>query len=189
MTEATGGDATAGNLVFIDPSSGIGIRPFEPDDRAAVVALLRELPDVDDDAAAALLDAVLDTPKAAVLVALPQREGRSEPVGVSVIRREGLANDLALVVVRPDRRRRGIGRMLLQDALRRSGKRPLTAQTPDATLPFFRACGFKLVGRRVGPTGEVRFRVGWHAPGARFKGGTSSALTGQPARLDDRQPG
>jgi GNAT superfamily N-acetyltransferase len=88
-----------------------------------------------------------------------------------------MANDLALIVVAPERRMRGIGRSLLQDALRRSGKRPLAAQTPEVVLPFFRACGFKLVGRRAQPSGEVWFRVGWHAPGAHFKGGTTNALT------------
>lgn len=178
------GDATGeGGLVFIDPPSGIEIRPFTPADRAAVLVLLREQPGVDsDNAAGALIDSIVGTPKAALLVALQHRE----PVGVHALRRDGLANDLALVVVRPDRRRGGIGRILLQDALRRSGKRPLTAQTPEATLGFFRACGFKMVGRRVQPSGEVRFRVGWHAPGARFKGGTSSALTSLPVRPDDR---
>lgn len=101
------------------------------------------------------------------------------------LRRDGLANDLAVIAVRPDRQGRGIGKLLLQDALRRSGKRPLAAQTPEATLGFFKACGFKLVGRRIQPSGEVHFRVGWHAPGAHFKGGTSSALTGKPVRLVD----
>jgi GNAT superfamily N-acetyltransferase len=118
-------------------------------------------------------------PKAAILVAFEQRDEHRELVGVYALRRDGLANNLAAIAVRPDRQRRGIGRLLLQDALRRSGKRPLAAQTPEATLGFFKACGFKLVGRRVQPSGAVHFRVGWHAPGAHFKGGTSSALTGR----------
>ncbi|MGB3329397.1 MAG: hypothetical protein WBA46_10615, partial [Thermomicrobiales bacterium] len=69
---------------------------------------------------------------------------------------------------------------MLTDALRRSGKRPLTAETDEDGLPFYKACGFKLVGRRVHPSGTVRYRIGWHAPGVRFKGGSTGALTGQP---------
>lgn len=171
-----------GGLIFIDPASDFEIRAITPADHEGALALLRQLPDVDgDEAALALILSILETPKAAILVAFQHRE----LVAVYGLRRDGLANDLAVIAVRPDRQRRGIGKLLLQDALRRSGKRPLAAQTPEATLGFFKACGFKLVGRRVQPSGEVHFRVGWHAPGAHFKGGTSSALTGKPVRLVD----
>jgi len=176
-----GGEA---GLIFIDPASDFEIRALTPADHAGAAALLRQLPDVNsgadsDEAAMTLIRSILDTPKAAILVAFQQRDEHRELVGVYALRRDGLANDLATIAVRPDRQRRGIGRLLLQDALRRSGKRPLTAETPEATLGFFKACGFKLVGRRVQPSGAVHFRVGWHAPGAHFKGGTSSALTGR----------
>lgn len=171
-----------GGLIFIDPASDFEIRAITPADHEGALALLRQLPDVDgDEAALALILSILETPKAAILVAFQHRE----LVAVYGFRRDGLANDLAVIAVRPDRQRRGIGKLLLQDALRRSGKRPLAAQTPEATLGFFKACGFKLVGRRIQPSGEVHFRVGWHAPGAHFKGGTSSALTGKPVRLVD----
>jgi ribosomal protein S18 acetylase RimI-like enzyme len=170
-------------LVFIDPSSDFEIRAITPADHDTAAALLRQLPDIDtDEAARALIRSILETPKAAMLVAFQHRER----VAVYALRRDGLANDLAVIAVRPDKQRRGIGRLLLQDALRRSGKRPLAAQTPEATLGFFKACGFKLVGRRVQPSGAVHFRVGWHAPGAHFKGGTSSALTTQPVQPVDR---
>jgi predicted N-acetyltransferase YhbS len=170
-------------LVFIDPSSDFEIRAITPADHDATAALLRQLPGIDtDEAARALIQSILETPKAAMLVAFQHRE----LVAVYALRRDGLANDLAVIAVRPDKQRRGIGRLLLQDALRRSGKRPLAAQTPEATLGFFKACGFKLVGRRVQPSGAVHFRVGWHAPGAHFKGGTSSALTTQPVQPVDR---
>ena len=36
-----------------------------------------------------------------------------------------------------------------------------------------------MVGRRKGPEGTFRYRIGWHAPGVRFKGGTSGALSHQ----------
>lgn len=183
------------SLIFIDPASDFEIRAITPADHEGAATLLTQLPGIasgadSDEATSALLRSILETPKAAVLVAFQQRDGQRhgqrELVGVYALRRDGLANDLAFIAVRPDRHRRGIGKLLLQDALRRSGKRPLTAQTPEATLGFFKACGFKLVGRRVQPSGEVHFRVGWHAPGAHFKGGTSSALTGRPVLPADR---
>lgn len=179
-----------GGLIFIDPASDFAIRPIVAADHEGAAALLKLLPDVGSatssdtgggEAAMALIRSILETPKAAILVAFEHRE----LVGAYALRRDGLANDLAFIVVRRDRQRHGIGKLLLQDALRRSGKRPLAAQTPEATLGFFKACGFKLVGRRVQPSGAVHFRVGWHAPGTRFKGGTSTALTGLPLRPDD----
>lgn len=189
MTPSDDPDAVRaeGGLIFIDPASDFEIRAITPADHEGVATLLRQLPDISsgadsDESARSLILSILETPKAAILVALQHRE----LVGVYGLRRDGLANDLAIIAVRPDRQRRGIGKLLLQDALRRSGKRPLAAQTPEATLGFFKACGFKLVGRRVQPSGAVHFRVGWHAPGAHFKGGTSSTLTGRSVQQPDR---
>lgn len=185
MTQSNDPESTRAKdgLIFIDPSSDFEIRAITPAEHEAAAALLRQLPDIDsDEEARALIQSILETSKAAILVAFQHRE----LVGVYALRRDGLANDLAVIAVRPNRQRRGIGKLLLQDALRRSGKRPLAAQTPEATLGFFQACGFKLVGRRVQPSGAVHFRVGWHAPGAHFKGGTSSALTTQPVQPVDR---
>lgn len=187
MTQSDDPDAAPaeGGLIFIDPASKFEIRAITPADYDDAAALLTQLPDVTSDAgsgagsdevARMLIVSILETPKAAILVAFEQRE----LVGVYALRRDGLANELAIIAVRPEKQRRGIGKLLLQDALRRSGKRPLAAQTPEATLGFFKACGFKLVGRRVQPSGAIHFRVGWHAPGAHVKGGTSSVLTGRP---------
>lgn len=189
MTQSDDPDAAPaeGGLIFIDPASDFEIRAITPADHEGVATLFRQLPDISsgadsDESARSLILSILETPKAAILVALQHRE----LVGVYGLRRDGLANELAIIAVRPDRQRRGIGKLLLQDALRRSGKRPLAAQTPEATLGFFKACCFKLVGRRVQPSGAVHFRVGWHAPGAHFKGGTSSALTGRSVQQPDR---
>lgn len=164
-------DRNAGELIFIDPVSGFEIRAISPSERPAVEALVRDA--VPDAHGAAKLAALATVPDPQVFAAF--QEGNL--VAAYALQRDGMANDLALVVVREGHRRQGIGRSLLQDALRRSGRRPLATQTPESILPFFKACGFKLVGRRVQPDGEVWFRVGWHAPGVRFKGGTSGALT------------
>lgn len=162
--------------IFIDPQSGLDIRPL-PDNR-------------DSDAAALLADATgAGTPEAAREQIDIARAGGAdrvlgatldgELVGAYTLVRDGMANQVGIIGVHPDHRRRGIGRALLQDALRRSGRRPLTAETDEEGLGFYKACGFKMVGRRKGPNGTFRYRIGWHAPGVRFKGGTSGALNHQ----------
>ncbi len=181
MTEPRDPETATNAIVFVDPSARLEIRPLAADVDDDATRLLTGHPGIaDHDAARALRDAITAKPKAAFFGAY--RAGSL--VAVYALTKDGLANDLATIVVAPAHRRQGIGRMLLQDALRRSGRRPLVAQTPEAILPFFKACGFKMVGRRVQPSGEVQFRVGWHAPGARFKGGTSSALDHVPLKPD-----
>jgi GNAT superfamily N-acetyltransferase len=85
-------------------------------------------------------------------------------VGVYVMRRATMSNEIALLAITPEHRRRGYGRMCLHDALLRSGRRPLVVEADDAMLPFYKAVGFKLVGKRKGPDGAPRYRLGWHAP-------------------------
>lgn len=160
-------------LVFIDPESGLEIRPL-PASR-------------DADAATILADATgAGTPDAARDELDEARAGgenrvigaslNGDLIGVYTLVRDGMANQVGIIAVHRDHRRRGIGRALLQDALRRSGRRPLTAETDEDGLPFYKACGFKMVGRRKGQDGTFRYRIGWHAPGVRFKGGSTGAL-------------
>ena len=180
MSDRDSATGNAGEMVFVDPASGFEVRAISASEREmAQVVIAAAAPEPRADAMIATL---AEIPDAQVFGGY--REGIM--VATYALRRDGMANDLALIAVIPGEQKRGIGRSLLQDALRRSGKRPLAAQTPEDVLPFFKACGFKLVGRRVQPSGEVHFRVGWHTPGARFKGGTSDALTHKP--LDPRQP-
>jgi hypothetical protein len=54
--------------------------------------------------------------------------------------------------------------MCLYDALLRSGKRPVVVECDERCFPFFRAVGFKLVGKRKTADGSARYRLGWHAP-------------------------
>lgn len=167
----TADSANEGELIYLDPAAGFEIRAIAPSEREIVATLVRD--GFAEERAAPVLATLAELPDDQIFIALLRRQ----PVAAYAIRKDGLANDLPVIVVAADHRQQGMGRAMLQDALRRSGRRPLAAQTPEAVLPFFKACGFKLVGRRVQPSGEVWFRVGWHAPGARFKGGTSSALT------------
>lgn len=164
-------------VVFIDPGSHFEIRALPMHDDAAAVAILAPATGEGTAAAAAAVVAALrEAAGAAIYGAYIDRA----LAGVYGIRRDGMANTVAIIAVREDQRKRGIGRALLTDALHRSGKRPLTAETDDEGLPFYKACGFKLVGRRVQPGGAVRYRVGWHAPGLRFKGGSTGAAARTP---------
>lgn len=170
-------DQHAGDLIFLDPVSGFEIRAISPSERdAAATVLAPATGDGTVVAARRAIDILLEDEKAGLFGAFVAHD----LVAAYGIRRDGMANEVALIAVREDQRGRGIGRALLQDALRRSGRRPLIAETDDQALPFYKACGFKLFGRRVHPSGTVRYRLGWHTPGARFKGGTSSALDHQP---------
>lgn len=164
-------------LVFIDPGSHFEIRvlPAHADAEAAAILAPATGQGTPEAAASAIADLRGDA-GAAICGAYVDRT----LVGAYGIKRDGMANTVALIAVAPDHRMRGIGRAMLTDALRRSGKRPLTAETDAEGLPFYKACGFKLVGRRVHPSGTVRYRIGWHAPGLRFKGGSSGALASQP---------
>jgi len=90
------------------------------------------------------------------------RDGRL--VAWYALRRVRLMNELPALAVAPDLRRQGFGRACLQDALRRSGKRPLVVEADEASRPFFVAVGFKMVGKRKGADGAWRYRLGWHAP-------------------------
>lgn len=157
-------------LVYIDPASGFEVRAISPSEREMVEAIIAgsSTPKLE----AAMRETLASLPDAQVLGGY--RHGIM--IAAYALRKDGLANDLAFIVVVPGERGHGIGRALLHDALRRSGRRPLAAQTPESTLPFFKGCGFKMVGRRVQPDGDIHYRVGWHTPGARFKGGTTSTL-------------
>lgn len=170
------------SLVFIDPESGFEIRPW-PERR-------------DEEAAAILADATgAGTSEAAMAYIRDAREEAPDRVfggvmggalvGAYTLQRDGMANRVGIIAVATDHRRRGIGRSLLKDALRRSGRRPLVAETDEEGLAFYRACGFKMVGRRKQPDGSFRYRIGWHAPGRSFKGGASSALDRAGLRRDE----
>ncbi len=86
---------------------------------------------------------------------------------VYALRKVSMAMEVVFVAVTPSHRGQGLGRAALADAPRRAGARPLVAETDEAGLGFFKACGFKLVGRRKDPNGATRYRLGWHAPNLR----------------------
>ncbi|MFL5759697.1 MAG: GNAT family N-acetyltransferase [Thermomicrobiales bacterium] len=83
---------------------------------------------------------------------------------VIAVRKAGMTNEIALLAVAPDHRQQGLAKRCLRDALRRSGRRPLAVEADEACAEFYKACGFKIVGRRPTPDGGFRYRLGWHAP-------------------------
>ena len=87
-----------------------------------------------------------------------------ELAGAYILRKVGMANEISLLAIDGDHRKQGYGRMCAMDALLRSGRRPLTAEADEACFPFYKAIGFKLVGKRKNPDGTFRYRFGWHAP-------------------------
>jgi GNAT superfamily N-acetyltransferase len=86
------------------------------------------------------------------------------PIAVIAVRKASMANEIALLAVAANHRGQGFAKRLLSDALRRSGRRPLVVEADEACAQFYKARGFKIVGRRPDPTGGFRYRLGWHAP-------------------------
>ncbi len=146
------------------PALGVAIHPLDPTRDAEAAAIL----------AACTLDGTPEAGRAVLADARcdPERDIYGLAVGdtlvaVCVTRKAPLSVEITHLAVAGARRRQGYGRACLQDALRRAGKRPLVVETDEAGLGFYRACGFKLVGRRRHPSGAARYRLGWHAPAAR----------------------
>jgi ribosomal protein S18 acetylase RimI-like enzyme len=143
------------------PTLGFMIRSLEPEQEETAAALL----------AACTYEGTVERGRGllASLRAEPDTEliglvDHGDLVAVFVTRKALMSLEVLYLTVGPAYRRQGYGRACLQDALRRAGKRPLVAETDDEGLPFYQACGFKLIGRRKHPNGTVRYRLGWHAP-------------------------
>jgi GNAT superfamily N-acetyltransferase len=86
------------------------------------------------------------------------------PIAVIALRKASMANEVALLAVAREHRGQGLAKRCLSDVLRRSGRRPLTVEADEQCAEFYKACGFKIVGRRPDPDGGFRYRLGWHAP-------------------------
>jgi ribosomal protein S18 acetylase RimI-like enzyme len=173
------------SLIFFDPESGFEARPWPASRDAEAAAILADSTGAGTtEAAQAAIDEARAGGENRVFAGLLG----GELVGVYTLKRDGMANAIGNIAVAREHRRRGIGRALLQDALRRSGRRPLVAETDEEGLAFYKACGFKMVGRRKQPDGSFRYRIGWHAPGVRFKGGSTNALSHQGVKPGDENP-
>ena len=145
------------------PATGNAVGPLDPThDEAAAAILAACTVEGTVDAGRALLAAARQDPDSEVYGLTVH----GELVAVSVLKKIPMSLEVAALAVAEGHRRRGHGGACLTDALRRAGKRPLVVETDEAGLGFYRACGFKLVGRRRHPSGVARYRLGWHAPAA-----------------------
>jgi len=132
-------------------------------------------PEFDDQAAAMLADcaSLHGYPDGGSMLAALRADESAEINGVTlndqlvvliVTRRVHLMNEVMALVVIPGFRGHGIGELALADAIQRAGKRPLVVESSEALRPYFLKRGFKMVGKRKGPDGELRYRLGAHAP-------------------------
>jgi ribosomal protein S18 acetylase RimI-like enzyme len=91
------------------------------------------------------------------------RVAGDELFAVAFVQIDGLTAELPVIAVAPEHRRQGHGRACVDHALRLVGRRPLAVEIGESTLGFYRACGFKLIGKRRRPDGAVRYRLAAHA--------------------------
>lgn len=139
----------------------VSIEPLNPsDDEAAAVVLAGCTREGTREAGRALVASVRSDPDAD----LYGLAFEGQVLLAYVLRRAPMSMELTHVAVAPLLRRQGLGRATLADAVRRAGTRPLVTEVDDAALPFFKACGFKLFGKRKAPDGTTRYRLGAHAP-------------------------
>ena len=146
---------------FTDPDTGFELRPLAASDDSRAAEILADATG-DGTAEAAQVD--MDRARAAGDDRVIGGWLNDTLISAYLIERDGMANEVTLIAVTPEQRKQGFGKIMLMDALRRSGRRPLTAETDDESLGFYKKCGFKMVGRRKHPSGVFRYRVGWHAP-------------------------
>lgn len=85
-------------------------------------------------------------------------------VAVYGLRKRGLSFELLWLAVDPAWRGKRYGRSALVDALRRCGRKPMTVQADESLKGWFEDIGFRVVGRKRGPDGAMRYRLGWYAP-------------------------
>ncbi len=142
----------------------LDVRLMQPEDRTLAAMLLADATPEGTEAAAAAIVAHHEANEGSAIF-LVYLSGM--PIAAFILAPAQMSIEMPLIAVRSEIRRRGIGTIIVQDAVRRAGNRPVVAETPESVLPFFTHVGFKKFGRRSGPDGAVRWRVGWHTPGMR----------------------
>ena len=151
--------------------SQLDVRLAEPGDHSLAAMILADAtPEGSEEAASKVIAEQVAIEGSAIFIVYLN----GLPIAAYILAPAQMSVEMPLIAVRKEMRRRGIGTIIMQDALRRAGNRPVVAETPEELMPFFKEVGFKKFGRRKSPNGEPRFRVGWHTPGQR----TATGQTG-----------
>ncbi len=137
------------------------VPPPPETDEALAGLLARVLPGASQAGAAAFLAASRANSAMALFAAF---EGDA-PLALYLLRKVGMTTELVLVAVPPDADPAlGLEAAAVRDAGGRVGKRPLTVETSEPAVGWYKGLGFKLVGKRKRPDGSWSYRLGWHAP-------------------------
>lgn len=139
-----------------------GYRPYVPgDELGAARMMVAAMPGATIEGAASFLRAMDGDDRSELFVA-PET---GDLLALYVLRKNGMATDLLLIVVDQDADPEiGLERLAIRDAGARIGRRPLTVETSERALEWYKSLGFKLVGKRKKPDGSVTYRLGWHGP-------------------------
>jgi ribosomal protein S18 acetylase RimI-like enzyme len=132
-------------------------------------------PELDPDAARMLADCPalgsVEAAAAAIAALRADPDGEvfgwldgGELIAVYGLRKARLSFELPWLAVAPSMRARRYGRSALVDALRRCGRKPMTVEVDESAKGWFEGIGFRTVGRRSSPGGDLRYRMGWYAP-------------------------
>lgn len=157
------------------PAPPVAFEPAPPDTDAALADLLAAaMPGVNPAGASGFLQMVRADPAMDLVAAF---DG-DVPLALYVLRKVGVTTELLLMLVHPDADPAlALEAAAVRDAGTRVGRRPLTVETSERALDWYKGLGFKPVGKRTRPDGTVSYRLGWHAP----RPGGSSAPLGESA--------
>lgn len=151
-----------GVSVTLTPPSGNTVRLLDPEQDSLAAEILARATEQGTAETAGALIAASRADEGSAIFGLTLND---RLVAVYITRRIPLSVEVTAIAVASGDRRKGHGRACLQDALRRAGKLPLVVESPEDAVGFFKKCGFKIVSRRISPSGTPRFKLGWHAPG------------------------
>lgn len=142
------------------PADRPAFAPLEPgQDAVAASLLVAAMPGVSSDGAEGFLNAM----RADTRVSLVAAFDGGQALALYVLRKVGVTTELLLVAADPaSDPALGLEAAAVRDAGERVGRRPLTVETSERALDWYRGLGFKLVGKRRQPDGSWSYRLGWH---------------------------
>jgi hypothetical protein len=134
--------------------------PLAPEQEpAAADLLLGAMPGLSPKGAATFLASMRQDPDTTIVAAFDGERAAA----LYVLRKVGVTTQLLLVAADPAADpARGLEAAAVRDAGERVGRRPLTVETSERALAWYKGLGFKLVGKRRKADGSWGYRLGWH---------------------------